>query len=151
MTVKQLEIKRWLNRAFYAEKKVVALKALLRQCRERTEGLSGFCEGNDKGKSSGRKNSTEDALIRLVDIEHKLQRQIIELADISGEIFDAISKINDDDLETVLIHRYILFHTIEETAEIMNYSSETVRRKTNKAIRKLCEDVLECGNLDVVE
>lgn len=114
-------------------------------------GFRDSVRGNDKGKSSGCKNGTEDALIRLADTEHKLQRQIIELAAVSDEIFDAISKINDDDLETVLIHRYILFHTIEETAEIMNYSTETVRRKTNKAIRKLCENVLECGSLDVVE
>lgn len=143
MTVRQLEIKRWLNRAFYAEKKVKALEMLLRQCRERAEGLSGFCEGNDKGKSSGSKNGTEDALIKLVDTEHKLQRQIIELVDISGEIFDAISKINDDDLETVLVHRYILFHTIEETAEIMNYGRETVKRKTIQAIEKLSHIELE--------
>lgn len=138
MTVRQLEIKRWLNRAFYAEKKVKALKTLLRLCRERAEGLSGCCEGNDKGKSSGCKNGTEDALMKLVDTEHKLQRQIIELVAISDEIFDAISKIGDDDLETVLIHRYILFHTIEETAEIMNYSPRTVRDKQKKAIEKLC-------------
>lgn len=138
MTIRQLEVKRWLNRAFYAEKKVKALEMHMRQCRERAEGLSGFCEGNDKGKSSGCENGTENALMKLVDTEHKLQRQIIELAAISDEIFGAISKINDNDLETVLIHRYILFHTIEETAEIMNYSPRTVRDKQKKAIEKLC-------------
>lgn len=143
MTVRQLEIKRWLNRAFYAEKKVKALKTFLRLCRERAEGLSVCCEGNDKGKCSGSKNGTEDALMKLVDTEHKLQRQIIELVAISDEIFDAISKIGDDDLETVLIHRYILFHTIEETAEIMNYGRETVKRKTNQAIEKLSRIELE--------
>lgn len=138
MTVRQNEIRDWLNRAFYADKKVKVLEMLLKQCRERAEGAAVCYEGNDKGKSSGSENSTENALIKLVDTEHKLQRQIIELVDISGEIFDAISKINDDDLETVLIHRFLLFHTVEETAEIMNYSPRTVRDKQKKAIEKLC-------------
>ncbi len=138
MTVRQNEIRDWLNRAFYADKKVKVLEMLLKQCRERAEGAAVCYEGNDKGKSSGSENSTENVLIKLVDTEHKLQQQITGLASISGEIFDAISKINDDDLETVLIHRFLLFHTVEETAEIMNYSPRTVRDKQKKAIEKLC-------------
>lgn len=138
MTDKQLEIKHWLNRAFYADKKVKALEILLKQHRERAEGFAVCCECNDKGKSSGRKNSTEDALIRLADIEQKLQQQIAELSGITAEIVDAVSKLCDNDLETVLIHRYLLFHTVEETAELMNYSPRTVRDKQKKAIEKLC-------------
>lgn len=138
MTVRQNEIRDWLNRAFYADKKVKVLEMLLKQCRERAEGTAVCYEGNDKGKSSSSENSTENVLIKLVDTEHKLQQQITGLASISGEIFDAISKINDDDLETVLIHRFLLFHTVEETAEIMNYSPRTVRDKQKKAIEKLC-------------
>lgn len=138
MTDKQLEIKHWLNRAFYADKKVKALEMLLKQHRERAEGFAVCCECNDKGKSSGRKNSTEDALIRLADIEQKLQQQIAELSGITAEIVDAVSKLCDNDLETVLIHRYLLFHTVEETAELMNYSPRTVRDKQKKAIEKLC-------------
>lgn len=137
MTDKQLEIKHWLNRAFYADKKVKALEMLLKQHRERAEGAAVCYECNDKGKSSGRKNSTEDALIRLADIEQKLQQQIAELSGITAEIVDAVSKLCDNDLETVLIHRYLLFHTVEETAELMNYSSETVKRKQRMAIEKL--------------
>lgn len=143
MTVRQNEIRDWLNRAFYADKKVKVLEMLLKQCRERAEGAAVCYEGNDKGKSSGSENSTENVLIKLVDTEHKLQQQITGLASISGEIFDAISKINDDDLETVLIHRFLLFHTVEETAEIMNYGRETVKRKTNQAIEKLSRIELE--------
>lgn len=143
ITAKEREVKHWLNRAFYADKKVKALEMRLRQCRERAESVSACCEGNDKGKCSGSKNGTEDALMKLVDTEQKLQRQIFELLDISDEISEAISKLEDDDLETVLIHRYILFHTIEETAEIMNYSPRTVRDKQKKAIEKICL-VLPC-------
>ncbi len=137
------EIKKWLNRAFYADKKVNALKELVLQCRERAESVSVCYEHNDIGKSKAAENGTENALIKLADTEQKLQRQILELIGTADEISNAIAKLNDDDLETVLIHRYILFHTVEETAEIMNYSRETVKRKANKAIEKLSRIELE--------
>lgn len=150
MTDKLLEVRHWLNRAFYADKKVKVLEMQLKQCRERAESVSACYEGNDKGKCSGSKNGTEDALIKLTDTELKLKNQIFELLNITDEISNAISKLEDDDLETVLIHRYILFHTIEETAEIMDYTSRTVRRKQAAAIDKL---VLKCpclSSLDVI-
>ncbi len=151
MTDKQLEVKHWLNRAFYADKKAKALEMLLRQCRERAEGVSVCHEGNDKGKCSGSKNSTEDAFITLADIESKAKAQKAKAVGIISEVQDAIALLCDDDLESVLIHRYILFHTIEETAEIMNYDPRTVRRKQSEAIEKL---VLKCpclSSFDVVE
>lgn len=138
MNEEQLLIRNWLNRAFYADKKVKALESCVRQCRERTESITVCYEGKDTGSSGSRKNGTEDALIRLADREQKLRDQITERETITDEILDAISKIGEDDLEAVLIHRYILFHTIEETAEMMHYSPRTVRDKQKRAIEKLC-------------
>lgn len=130
-------VKKWLNRAFYADKKVKAIEMLVQQCRKRAESISACYECNDRGRSASSENGTENALIKLADTEQKLQRQLSELVGISDEISDAVAKLDDNDLEAVLIHRFILFHTIEETAEIMNYSPETVKRKQRKAIEKL--------------
>lgn len=137
MTPKQLDIKKWLNRAFHANNKANALEALVKQLRERAQSVSVCYECNDTGKSSSTKNGVENAYMRLADTEMKLCNQIIELLDIDDEIRDVISKLNDNDLETVMIHRYLLFHTIEETAELINCSPETVKRKHRKAIEKL--------------
>lgn len=146
MTENELAVRHWLNRAFYADKKVRALEMLAAQCRERAEGLVRYSEGKDTPKAATPQNGTESALMKLAEMEEKLQMQIAALVNVSDEISDAIAQLRDDDLETVLIHRYILFHTIEQTAEMMHYSTETVRRKTNKAISKLCENVLVCGS-----
>lgn len=137
MTPKQLDIKKWLNRAFHANNKANALEALVKQLRERAQSVSVCYECNDTGKSSSTKNGVENAYMRLADTEMRLCNQIIELLDIDDEIRDVISKLNDNDLETVMIHRYLLFHTIEETAELINCSPETVKRKHRKAIEKL--------------
>ena len=133
----ELEIKHWLNRAFYAEKKAKALEMLVAQCRMRAEGLSHAGECNDRGRSDSSANGTENALMKLADMELKAEAQKVEAVNVSEEIQQAIARLHDDDLETVLLHRYILFHTIEKTAELMNYGRETVKRKTDKAVAKL--------------
>lgn len=124
MTGEELKVKKWLRRAFYAEKKAMALEMLVEQCRKRTPK---FAENN----------GSQEAVRRLEEMKEKLERQKIKCICISDEVSQAISLLDDIDLETVLIHRYLLFHTIEQTAELINYSPETVKRKQRDAIRKL--------------
>lgn len=133
------DIKFWLKRAFYANKKIQALDALVKQCRERVDGLSAKFEHNDKAKSDTRLNGTENAFINLADVEYRYNEQKQELLKVSEEISDTITLLHDYELETVLIYRYLLFYTIEQTAELMNYSPKSIRLKTKKAIEKLCE------------
>lgn len=138
-----LDIKSWLNRAFYADKKIKALEMRLKQCRERAQSVSICYEGNDTAISKGSKNSTESTLVRLMEIEEKIIIEKNNLLSIDAEISEAIATLNDTDLETVLTYRYLLFKTIEQTAELMNYGKETVKRKQNKAIEKLSLNDLE--------
>lgn len=136
MTEKELELRHWLNRAYYAEKKAKAIDALLQQCRERAQGLSSSMDG-DSIQTSGARNGTENALLKLADIEEKVTKLRAESVYTSAETLNAILHLHDDDLEAILINRYILFRTVEETAEIMNYSPATVKRKQREAIQKL--------------
>ena len=114
---------------------------LVRQCRERAEGLSRCSVGNDKGKSDSAENGTENALMKLAEMERKADEQKVEAVETLSQIQDAFAQLHDDDLEAVLIHRYILFQTIEQTAEIMNYHPNTVKCKIKKAIQKLCTEM----------
>lgn len=144
MTENELELRHWLNRAFYADKKAKALDALVQQCRERAQGLTANWECNDTGKSDGAENGTENALMRLAEIISKADMQKAEAVNISAEIQNAISTLHDDDLEAVLIHRYLLFETVEQTAESIGYDARTIKRKVRKALEKLSPNVLEC-------
>ena len=104
----ELELKHWLNRAFYADKKAKALDALAQQCRERAQGLTVNWECNDTGKSDSAQNGTENALMKLADIERKALDLRLECANILSETLAAIWKLEDDDLEAVLINMYVL-------------------------------------------
>lgn len=45
-----------------------------------------------------------------------------------------INTVKDTELHQILIYRYIQGKTIEEIAEIMNYSDTTIKRRTIKAL-----------------
>ncbi len=143
MTEQELDLKHWLNRAFYADKEAKALDMLVEQCRERATGLVRAPEGNGTGKSSTAKNGTESALMQLAEAEEKALAQRMEAIRISAEIQNRISSLHDDELEAILIHRYLLFETIEQTAEKMNYGTTTIKRKIKCAIEKLSQNGLE--------
>ena len=138
MTQKEIKVRNWLKRAFYAEKKVKALDMLVKKYRTHAERLSRCRECNYTGGMENVSNGTENAFMKLVDMEQKFSDQKKELENISKEISEAIALLHDDELEAVLIHRYLLFHTIEQTAEFMHYSVRTIKNKQNQAIRKLC-------------
>lgn len=131
------ELKNYLKRACYADKRIKVLESLINQCRINAQRLSKNGEYTDNAKNSKAENSTEKALLKLVENQQKYSDEIKNLENIKSEIMNLIAKLNDSELETVLIHRYILFHTVEETAEIMNYSTRTVIRKIDTAIKKL--------------
>lgn len=133
------EMKVFLNRAFYADKKIAALNMLIAQTRERAQGLSKSSDGNLKGKSDSNNNSTESALLRLAELEQQAQVQRVYAADVLLEIQQKIALLKNDDFETVLTHRFLLYNTIEQTAELMNYAPRTVRQKQKQAIEKLCQ------------
>lgn len=137
MTIK--EVKLWLKRAYTIEKRVHELKTLVNQCRERATGLTRGGQYNYTGKSDTRLNRAENACIRLADIEQKYNNQVQELIETEQEIKNAISSLNDFELETVLIHRYLLHNTIDKTAMAMYCSEATVKRRTQQALEKLCD------------
>lgn len=138
MTLEQRQKIFWLNRAFYAEKLARALmdkhdrdKALAERISKCTDGSGGACAGN----------STEDALLRLADTEHKLQDKLRSLVALRDEIADAITSIKDPELEAILIRRYLNYEPMEVIAERMHYDVRTIQRKHLKALDRV---VMEC-------
>lgn len=114
------QVKEWLKSAYYAEKKIKSLEILINQLRERAKKYGGC--NND-----------------IESMEKKIEEQQIELIKITDDISNAISKLHNHDLETILIYKYLLFYTMEKTADLMHYNRRTILRKHKIAINNLAE------------
>lgn len=134
MTVEQLEKIKWLNRAYYADKQLGALISQRCKLRELTQRITVSYEGKDKGGSASPKNSTEEALMKLADIEYSIDNKIKELAEVYVEINDVINTVSDSVSRAILTRRYLSFETMEQIAEGINYSVRDTKRKHKKAL-----------------
>ncbi len=136
MTDEQKKKIAWLNRAYYADKKLNALIAQRNRLEELAQRTTMNYGCNDKGKSSGSQNGMENALMKLVEINFNIDKEITKLADTYIEIDNAISHISDSEAQAILRRRYLAFETMEEIAEHMNYSVRNVKYKHKKALEK---------------
>lgn len=129
------EMREYLEGHFYASKKIKALEAEKTQLRLSAQGGAISYEGN---YAVSKENGTERKLIHLANDEAEIDEEIRQLREKQHEIRHTIDLLEDDDLESVLIYRYIAYNTEAETAVGLNYAPRTVQEKVKKAIRKLC-------------
>ena len=150
MTEEQIKKSRWLNRAFYKDIKVQALKSLKDRDRERAEGMNGDSDDNSESKSETPKNGTYEAYMKYLETEEKYQQALCEYNTVRKEIEAAIEALNDDELEAVFVFRYLEGKHINEIAEEMHYDTRTIIRKHKAGLDKLSPNVIACHPSPVV-
>ena len=143
MTLEQMETSAWLNRAFYKDKKVRALRSLLERDRARAQGLSVNYDGIDKGHSDGRENGVEAALQICAETSEAYDKALCEYDTIRREVSQVINGMHDDELYALLTYRYLEGLPMEEIAERMHYSARSVKYKHKQALDKVCT-LLHC-------
>ena len=131
----ETEMRNYLEGHFYASKKIKALEAERRQLRMNAVGGAVSYEGSN---TSTKQNAAERNLVRLADEEKEIDDEIARLKAKQRDIRQLIGSLGDDDLEALLIFRYIVHITEEQTAEKLNYAPRTVQEKIKKAVSKLC-------------
>ena len=68
------------------------------------------------------------ALIRVEEMEERINREIDMLADLKEEIMGVIGQVDSEELQMVLIYRYLEGMTWEEIGSEMKANARTVRR-----------------------
>lgn len=132
MTDEQLKKSGYLNQAYYIKRKIDALN----EVRKRNKfGIVNY--KSDGTKASGGYNREELRMMKILELDEKISAETDKLNRMLNEIYDAISTVDDIELNTLLTYRYILFLTIDAIAEKMNYDEKTIRRKLKKALDKV--------------
>ena len=124
----------WLNRAYRAERLYIAYTEKMVRDREIARKLT---RTFSESPSSTNSNSTENALVRFTESSVRAEEKLKELSKIRDEIEDAILQIEDYDLQSVLIMRYVNYFTYEKIAEKLHYGLRTVYRMHDRAVEKL--------------
>lgn len=80
----------------------------------------------DKVQTSGPKNTLEETITKIIDLEADINRRIDELVSMKQEAFTMINRIPDLDQQNILIGRYIQLKKWEDISEELNYSMQWV-------------------------
>lgn len=79
-----------------------------------------------KVQTSGPKNTLEETITKIIDLEAKINARIDELVSMKQEAFTMINRIPDLDQQNILIGRYIQLKKWEDISEELNYSMQWV-------------------------
>lgn len=88
---------------------------------------------------SGSRNvhSMEGIIVKMVDLENEINKDIDTLVDLKREFVFIIKKINNPEYQTLLELRYLCFKTWEQIAVEMGYSLQHIFRIHDKALRNI--------------
>lgn len=88
----------------------------------------------DKVQTSGPKNTLEETITKIIDLEAKINARINELVSMKQEAFTMISKVPDLDQQNVLVGRYIQLKKWEDLAAEFEYTTQWLFEIHGKAL-----------------
>ena len=136
-----MKAKEYLSQAYRLDQRIAAkleqvesLNDLATKC---TSTLSDMPRNPNKGKST-----MEDAIVKIVDLQEEINRDIDELVDLKRNIVSLIKSVHNADYETILEKRYLCFMQWEQIAVDLNYSIHHLYKLHNAAL-DICDKLLE--------
>ena len=79
----------------------------------------------------------EDIIVKIVDLENEINRDIDNLVDLKREMVSVIKAVTDPEQQTILELRYLCFKSWEQIAVDMNYSIQHVYRLRDRAYEEI--------------
>lgn len=102
-----------------------------------TSTITGMPRSSNSGESK-----TSDAIVKIIDLQDEITRDVDELVDVKREIMHVIKAVDDIDCRLLLEMRYLCYRTWEQIAVDMDYCIDNVFRLHRKSLR-LVKEVLE--------
>ena len=131
-----MNAKEYLKQAFYLDKRINSkleqVESLNALATKATSTLSDMPKSSNRGTSK-----LEDTIIKIVELQEEINKDIDNLVDLKKEIANSIYSLKDKEEQTVLEKRYLCFNSWEQIAVDMNYSIQycfKIHRNALKAI-----------------
>lgn len=134
--------KEYLQQAYTIDRRIKLDTEKLAAARSALYGKTARYD-SDGSKSVPSGNGTESAVLRVVELEERLDREIDELTYKRQEIEQAVNAVPDEVQREVLTRRYLLYQKWEVIAAEMNYSIQHIFRLHGSALKKMRVNEIE--------
>ncbi|MCQ4922212.1 DUF1492 domain-containing protein [Tissierella carlieri] len=92
--------------------------------------------GEERVCSTKKQSPLEEAMVKLIDLEHEINDDIDKLLDIKKQIAEDISSLENENYRMILELRYVALMKWEDIAETMDYDLRWVYRMHGKALKE---------------
>lgn len=144
-----MNVKEYLEQAKYLDmrinSKIEQLSTLNDLATKCTVTLSDMPRNPNKSTSN-----MEDTIVKIIDLQEEINRDIDQLVDLKREIMVVIKKISNVEYQTILENRYLSFMSWEQIAVEMKYSIQQIYRlrdRAHKVVEKIVFDEKMIGNV----
>ena len=137
-----MNAKEYLSQAYRLDMAINTRMQEVDRLRSLTQRMTTFYAPDRQGQPCRDAHASEDAIIRLMEAEEALNREIDRLVALKEEISRVIRQVDDDLCEMVLTKRYLCYMQWEEIAREMHYSRRWVMNLHQRGIEAV-EGILE--------
>lgn len=133
-----MNAKNYLNQAYRLDQRIHSkleqiqvLNALATKC---TSVISGMPKAQGRNASS-----MEEAVCKIIDLEHKIGKYVEELVAIKLDLMKTIEQVDDFTLQIILEKRYLSYESWERIADEINCTLRWTYVLRDRAIKKVGE------------
>ena len=130
---KEMTAREYLDQARRLDQQIGNRLEQLERLRSLTQKITVSYEGEAVSHSQNL-TSLQDSIVRLMEAEQELNRQVEELVSLKVDIAGTISKVRNDTYRLILEDRSLCFHDWNLIAKRMHYSRRWVLDKHERAL-----------------
>ena len=89
------------------------------------------------GSATRNTHRMEDTIIKIIDLENEINKEIDRLVDLKTEMTRIIGSVQNIEYQRLLELRYLCFRSWKQIADEMGYSKQHIFRLHNDALEKV--------------
>ena len=125
--------KEYLGQAYRLDQRINSKLQQVDSLRSLTQKITASYDGEVVSHTRN-VTSLQDTIIRLMEAEEELNRQIDELVDLKMDITRLIDQVHNESFRLILEKRYLCFLQWDQIAAEMHYSRRWVLNKHDRAV-----------------
>ena len=125
--------KEYLGQAYRLDQRINSKLQQVDSLRSLTQKITASYDGEVVSHTRN-VTSLQDTIIRLMEAEEELNRQIDELVDLKMDIACLIDQVHNESFRLILEKRYLCFLAWDQIAAEMHYSRRWVLNKHERAL-----------------
>ncbi|MBC2723239.1 DUF1492 domain-containing protein [Desulfosporosinus sp.] len=128
-----MNVKNYLSQAYWLDQRINNKLEQVANLRDMATKATASIHA-ERVSGTKQRSPMENAIVKIIDLEHDINNEIDKLIDLKREIVSVINKVQLPEHGILLELRYLNFKTWEEIADIMNFSWRNIHYVHSKAL-----------------